>query len=540
MKYFPGESGRRSAIIIIYLGSLLLLSACSAEGQSAERQPNILFVYTDDHAYQAIGAYGSRINQTPNIDRLAREGMIFDNAFVTNSICGPMRATVLTGLYSHLNRMMVNGNEFDGTQTTFPKLLQQAGYETAVIGKWHLGEHMAPQGFDYSDVLIGQGPYYNPPMLRDIDGSGEQERIERTGYTTEIITDLALEWLQEKRDPDKPFMLMYQHKAPHREWAPGPDYLTLYDNREIPEPPTLFDDYEGRGTAAKTQDMTIAETMNRRDLKFEPPPYLNEQQLEKWNSVYAPRNEAFEKADLSGRELVRWKYQRYIKDYLRAIAAVDDNLGRVLDYLDESGLAENTVVVYTSDQGFYLGEHGWFDKRWMYEQSLRTPLIIRWPGVTDPGGRNDDIVSPLDFAPTFLEMAGAETPTEMQGASLVPLLQGQTPENWRTHFYYHYYEYPSVHFVRRHYGVADGRYKLIHFYEPDVDEWEMYDVKFDPNELHSIYGNAAYARIQEQLHEELTRLRQELNVPDEDPPESNLPRSPQRVRPLPPEFQDSQ
>lgn len=526
-------------ILCVCVVTVMLQTACNSEGvEEVQQRPNILFVYADDHAYQAIGAYGSRINETPNIDRLAREGMLFENAFVTNSICGPMRATVLTGLYSHLHGMMVNENEFDGTQTSFPELLQQAGYETAVIGKWHLGEHMAPHGFDYSDVLIGQGPYYNPPMLLDEDGSGQQERIDRTGYTTDIITDLTLEWLSQKRDPNKPFMLMYQHKAPHREWAPGPDYLTLYDDRDIPEPPTLFDDYEGRATPAKTQDMMIAESMTRQDLKLDPPPYLNEEQLEEWNAAYGPRNEAFEEANLSGDELVRWKYQRYVKDYLRTIASVDENLGRVLDYLDETGLAENTIVIYTSDQGFYLGEHGWFDKRWMYEESLRTPLIVRWPGVIEEGARNDEIVSPLDFAPTFLEITEAEIPEEMQGSSLLPLFRGETPDDWREYLYYHYYEYPGWHFVRRHYGVTDGRYKLIHYYEPDVDEWELFDVEVDPNELNSVYGHSDYAQIQAQLEEELARLRNELQVPEEDPPGSYMRNPPERVRPLPPEFRD--
>ncbi|MCH5372346.1 MAG: sulfatase-like hydrolase/transferase, partial [Planctomycetes bacterium] len=333
---------RKILCCLIPLAAAVLLQPSARLAGAAEpaKRPNILFVFADDHAYQAISAYGSKINQTPNIDRLATEGMKFNHCYVTNSICGPMRAVIQTGKYSHLNGFLVNGNKFDGTQQTFPKLLQNAGYQTAVIGKWHLGEHMPPQGYDYSEVLIGQGPYYNPPMLKN------GQRTQHTGYTTHIITDLALDWLKQQRDPDKPFMLMYQHKAPHRNWQPPPEYLTMYDDVQIPEPPTLFDDYEGRGTAAKIQDMTIAKTMNNSDLKLVPPRNLTPEQLEKWNAAYEPKNKAFREANLTGDDLVRWKYQRYIKDYLRCIAAVDHDLGRVLDYLDASGLADNTVVMY--------------------------------------------------------------------------------------------------------------------------------------------------------------------------------------------------
>ena len=487
------------------------------------QRPNIVLVYCDDHAYQAISAYqavsayGLKLNQTPQIDRLAREGMRFDNCYVTNSICGPCRAVVQTGKYSHLNGFLCNGDRFDGSQQTFPKLLQKAGYQTAVVGKWHLESD--PVGYDYWHVLIGQGPYYNPPMIDN------GKRVKHIGYTTEIITDIALDWLKNRRDPSKPFMLMCQHKAPHREWEPGPGYLTMYDDVTIPEPDTLFDDYSGRGTAAKTQDMSIAKTMTNRDLKLVPLGGLTPEQLEPWNKAYEPKNEAFRKANLQGRDLVRWKYQRYMKDYLRCIAAVDDNLGRLLKYLDDTGLAESTVVIYSSDQGFYLGEHGWFDKRWIYQESLRTPLIVRWPGVVKPGSTNQDIVSNLDFAETFLELAGQQVPDDMQGRSLVPLLKGQTPADWRKAFYYHYYEYPAVHSVRRHYGVADGLYKLIHFYpspwDPKpIDEWELYDLKSDPKELKSVYGDPDYAEVQKRLEGELARLRRELKVPAQDPPQT--------------------
>ena len=486
-------------------------------------QPNILFIFTDDHAYQSISAYGSKINKTPNIDRIAREGIRFDRCYVTNSICGPMRAVIQTGKYSHVNGFCVNGNKFDGTQQTFPKLLQTAGYQTAVVGKWHLGTHMAPQGFDYSEVLIGQGPYYNPPMLKN------GEKSKHVGYTTEIITDLAMDWLQNQRDQSKPFMLMYQHKAPHRNWQPGPKYLNMYDEMTIPEPDTLFDSYEGRGKPARTQDMSIEKTMTENDLKLVPPRNLTPDQLEVWNKAYEPKNKAFNEANLTGKELIRWKYQRYIKDYLRCVASVDDNIGRMLDYLDESGLADNTMVIYCSDQGFYLGEHGWFDKRWMYEESLRTPFVVRWPGNIMPGTVNsEDIVSPLDFASTFCEIAGVEIPNDLQGRSLVPILKGRTPDDWRKVFYYQYYEYPGPHSVRRHYGVTDGRHKLIRYYEPDVDEWEMFDLASDPNEMKSVYGTPAAADDQARMMAEMNRLRAEFKVPDADPPQSIRKSNPNR------------
>lgn len=502
---------------------LAVVLANSLSAWAADSRPNILFVFTDDHAYQAISAYGSRINTTPNIDRLAREGMRFDRCYVTNSICGPCRATILTGKYSHANGFYINGpTPFDGSQQTFPKLLQKAGYETAMIGKWHLKSD--PTGFDYWDVLIDQGPYYNPPMIRN------GERLRRTGYTTKIITDLALEWLTEKRDSEKPFMLMYQHKAPHRPWDPAPEYMHLYEDEDVPEPPTLFEDYSSRGLAVRQQDMTIAETMSERDLKFQGPERLTPEQQAAWDAYYKPRNEAFHKANLKGDELTRWKYQRYIKDYLRCVAAVDEQLGRVLDYLDSSGLAENTLVVYCSDQGFYLGEHGWFDKRWMYEESLRTPLLVRWPRVVEPGSFNEDIVSPLDFASTLLDVAGVEIPDDLQGRSIVPLLKGNTPDDWRTSFYYHYYEYPGWHYVRRHYGVTDGRFKLIHFYESDVDEWELYDLHNDRYELQNVFDNPAYATTRKRLEAELVRLRSELKVPEQDDPDTYRGGNPERIR----------
>ena len=477
---------------------LPLLLNDNVSGQvSRKRRPNIIFIMTDDHASHALSCYGSKINKTPNLDRIANEGMLFKNSFCTNSICAPCRAVILTGKYSHLNGILDNRQKFDGSQQTFPKLLQKAGYKTAMIGKWHLKTD--PTGFDYWNVLPGQGAYYNPAMKE----MGQQKKY--TGYTTDIITDHALRWLKEL-EPGTPFCLMYHHKAPHRRWEPGPKHLTMYDGVTIPEPDNLFDDYSNRGRAAKEQDMSIAKTMTPNDLKFSPPRNLTDEQQRLWDAAYGPKNEAFKKANLKGKELIRWKYQRYIKDYLRCIASVDDNVGRVLDYLDEADLAENTVVFYTSDQGFYLGDHGWFDKRFMYEESLRMPLMVRCPRHIKAGSRSDEIVLNLDFAPTFLDIAGVPVPADMQGESLRPLLQGKTPGNWRKSMYYHYYEFPGAHSVKRHYGVRTGRYKLIHFYH-DIDEWELYDLVKDPREMRNVYADVSYADIVKELKAELKRLR---------------------------------
>ncbi len=485
-----------------------LLPSCAGIGQaigSERKRPNIIYIMSDDHASHALSCYGSRINRTPNLDRLAKEGMLFNNCFCTNSICAPCRAVVLTGRYNHLNGVIDNRVEFDGSQQTFPKLLQRAGYETAMVGKWHLKS--APTGFDYWNVLIGQGPYYNPPMIEN------DNKVKYTGYTTDIITDLALKWLKERKS-EGPFCLMYQHKAPHRNWQPGPNYLNMYDGVKMPEPDTLFDDYTGRGAAAREQDMSIEKTMNDSDLKLKAPGNLTAEQKKLWDAAYNPKNEAFRKANLKGKKLIRWKYQRYIKDYLRCIASVDDNVGRLLDYLDKAGLAENTIVIYTSDQGFYLGDHGWFDKRFIYEESLRMPLLVRYPKEIKAGSVSDDIVLNLDFAPTFLDFSGVAKPADMQGASLRPVLTGNTPKDWRESMYYHYYEYPAVHSVKRHYGVRTRRYKLIHFYY-DIDEWELYDLEKDPNELNNVYDDTAYAGVVKELRRELKRLRKQYGDSEE-------------------------
>ena len=486
---------------------LVAIAGCSGQGQdSAQERPNILLVFTDDHAAHAVSAYGSVLNQTPNIDRLAAEGILFRNAFVTNSICAPSRATVLSGQYGHLNGVPTNRDTLYSATVTFPGLLQDVGYQTAIVGKWHL--KISPKGFDHYEVLRGQGPYYNPVLYTPTDS------VRYEGYTTDIITDRALEWMRQERDPSEPFLLMYQHKAPHREWAPGPDQLDLYTDIELPEPSTLFDDWEGRTSAAQTQEMTIARDMTDRDLKFVPPANLTEKQLETWYAAYVPRNEALEAAGLEGDELVRWKYQRYVKDYLRAIASVDDNLGRVLDYLEEEGLADNTVVVYTSDQGFFLGDHGWFDKRWMYEESLRTPMLIRWPAGIEAGTVSDAMVQNLDLAETFLDLAGASIPNSMQGRSMVELFDGEAPADWRDAIYYQYFEYPGWHMVRRHYGVRTQTHKLIHYYE--IDEWELFDLVADPDELSSVHADPQYADVRATLALQLDSLRTHFAVPDED------------------------
>ncbi len=500
-------------------GTLFSCQNKEKANEEAQGQPNIIFIMCDDHAYQAISAYGSTINQTPNIDRIAEEGMLFNQCFVTNSISAPSRAVILTGKHSHINGVVDNRLPFDSTQQTFPKILQKSGYQTAMIGKWHLKTQ--PTGFDYWKVLPGQGNYYNPDF-RTPEG---YEQIE--GYVTDIVTDVALDFLKNKRDENKPFMMMYHHKAPHRAWWPGPDHLNKYDGEKIPEPETLYDDYADMGTAAKEAEMRIMDHMNLHgDLKIKPDnldtimesdPWetraykwnykrFNKEQREAWDKAYDPMIKKFEEKQPEGKALLQWKYQRYLKDYLRCIASVDDNVGRLLDYLEESGLAENTIVVYTSDQGFYLGEHGWFDKRFMYKESFRTPLLVRWPKVIKPGTKNDDMVMNLDFAETFLDAAGANIPEDMQGKSMLPIFKDELEGSFRDAMYYHYYEYPAVHMVKRHYGIRTDRYKLMHFYY-DIDEWELYDMEKDPLEQHNVINDPEYADVLKELKAQLQELR---------------------------------
>jgi arylsulfatase A-like enzyme len=512
----------RALLMAALIGAAPGAAAWLTAGDAAA-PPNILFIMADDHAEQAISAYGSELVQTPSIDRIAHEGVLFRNAFVTNSICAPSRAVFLTGKYSHHNRLRDNRDEFDGGQLTFPKLLQQSGYQTAIVGKWHLKS--APTGFDHSKVLIGQGEYYSPVFL----DNGEEVRHD--GYVTDLITDFALDYL-EKRDPSRPFLLVYNHKAPHRNWMPAVRHLDMYADRDLPVPETFWDDYQGR-KAAKGQDMRIADMYLSMDMKLHERAYGSEggtggqktftagagdawkrsyarmtpEEKVAWDTHYDPINDAFEKERPTGRALTEWKFQRYMKDYLRCIAAVDENVGRVLDYLDQKGLAESTLVIYTSDQGFYLGEHGWYDKRFMYEESLAMPLVLRYPRAVPAGRASDSLVLNLDFAPTLLDFAGVEVPEEMQGRSLRPLLDGPPPADWRDAIYYHYYEYPhGWHDVRTHYGVRTDRYKLIRFYG-DESFWELYDLATDPTEVRNVYGESGYAAIQEDLHQRLEALR---------------------------------
>ncbi len=502
-----------NSFLLLIVFSTAILSCTTSQKEQPPQRPNIIFIMADDHAYQAISAYGGSLSElapTPNIDRLAEAGMRFNNCLVTNSICGPSRATILSGKYSHLNGFIDNtmGSEFDFSQNTYAKELQKAGYKTAVIGKLHLGG--TPTGFDYFDILPGQGSYYNPAFIN------QQGQYNTEGYATEIITDKTLQWLSGVKDSTQPFMVMMWHKAPHRSWDPGPNELGMYENVTFPEPETLFDDYSGDREAAALNNMTIANTMTLdRDLKMSDRPRagLNEEQLEKWNAVYGPVYEEFIKTNPQGKDLVRFKYQRYMRDYLACVAAVDKSVGRVLDYLKQTGLDKNTIVIYTSDQGFYLGEHGWFDKRWMYRESLRTPLLISWPGVTAPGTVNNDLVSNLDFGETLIDIAGAEIPADMQGKSMLPILKGETPSDWRKAHYYHYYEHPSEHNVMRHYGITTDKYKLIHFYY-DMDEWELYDLEKDPMEMKNVYNDPAYDEIKTELHRQLEELRIKYNDSD--------------------------
>jgi arylsulfatase A-like enzyme len=508
---------------------IILMMGCGRMEVALKKpvRPNIIFIMSDDHAYQAISAYQDNLIVTPNIDRIAQQGMLFNNACVTNSICAPSRATILTGKHTHLNGKIDNRMPFDTTNITFPLLFQQAGYQTAMFGKLHFGNN--PKGIDDFLILPGQGNYINPDFITP---KGDTTII---GYVTDIITDLTLNWLDLKRDPEKPFMLMYLHKAPHRPWWPRADKFKEFSKRHFPEPTTLFDDYKGRGSAAKEAEMNLLSHMKYgHDAKIRPKTLaemggvLPEIPAMKWNEVdgfsgpYNRANEA-QKAlydpiidsinlefkerwpSMSREEKMRWKYQRYMQDYLGTIASVDDNVGRLLDYLEETGLDQNTMIIYTSDQGFYLGEHGWFDKRFIYDESFKTPLLIQWPGHIAPGSTNDEMVQNLDFAQTLLEVADIKAPEDMQGESLLSLLKGE--DTWtREAVYYHYYEYPAVHMVKRHFGIVSKAYKLVHFYY-DVDEWELYDRMKDPSELNNVYDDPAYASIVIQLKLELKDMR---------------------------------
>lgn len=552
---------------IISLAALSCVTAAYAQQQKAQQHPNIVYIMCDDHAYQCISAYGSALSKlapTPNIDRLAERGMRFDRAFVENSLSTPSRACLMTGQYSHQNGQRQLGEGIDTTRTFFTELLQEAGYQTAVVGKWHMG--CDPKGFDYYHVYNDQGQYWNP-QYRGTDTNNEF--VVEEGYSTDLTTDHALSFI-EHRDPSKPFCLLLHHKAPHRNWQANLKYLGMYDDVEFPMPENFYDDYATRGSAARTQKMSVTRDM-RWEQDFKVPEMLDlnnpdskdsynalmgeinrmtPEQRSAWGRYYFPRNRRLLEAQLKGKDLDNWKYQVYIRDYMSVIASVDESVGRVLDYLDKNGLTDNTMIVYTSDQGFYMGEHGWFDKRFMYEESLRTPLIVSYPGHTKPGSVCNRLVQNIDYAPTFLALAGVQQPKDMPGRSLVPVLtNGDNVKNWRQSIYYHYYDYPTYHMVRKHDGVRTERYKLIHFYgkggldavsenkyqnvpgtreygtmkglesigyfEPKdeaVDYCELYDLQADPHEQNNIFGKPGTEKIMKQLQRELDKYRKTLAV----------------------------
>lgn len=541
---------------------LAALSIVAARAVAQDQRPNILYIMSDDHAFQAISAYGNAISKlapTPNIDRIAREGIRFDEAFVENSLSAPSRACTITGLYSHQNGQQQLCEGIDTTKTFVSELMQKAGYETGMIGKWHM--ECEPKGFDYYDILSGQGTYYNPEF-KSKDTNGKYVREE--GYATELITQHAIEFL-DHRDKSKPFMLMVDHKAPHRSWIPAPQHLGMYDNVEFPVPSTFYEDYNGRGPAAHQQKMNIIKDMELNlDLKvsdradtaadvntlvYESGRFTDAQK-QVLADYYEPRNKAFVKAGLQGNDLAEWKYQAYLRDYLAVIHSVDESVGELLDYLEKNGLLDNTIVIYTSDQGFYMGEHGWFDKRFMYEESLRTPLVMMYKGHITPGTVSNAMVQNIDYAPTFLDLAKAKQPKEMSGRSLQPLFKTGEAKNWRKSIYYHYYDYPTWHMVHKQDGVRTDRYKLIHFYgeggtkaqqenryqrmpgtmeyesfvdmvksgyindrdQTAVNYNELYDLQADPQEMHNVYGQPGYEKVTKQLQKELDRYRKRLKI----------------------------
>lgn len=485
----------RAAFKKILVAVLFGLS-CAAQSPAAD-QPNIIFIFSDDHSLQTIGAYQARLSQfcreqniTPNLDRLAASGGLFVNSFCGNSLCSPSRATVLTGLHSHANGVKRLNEPIKAGLWTYPKSLRAAGYQTAVIGKWHLAKTIPD--FDDWWILPEQGEYFDPVF---VSRNGPQKH---PGYVTDIITDMGLDWLK-KRDPAKPFFLALYHKAPHRNWLAPARYANWLNDVTVPEPATLFDDYANRASPAKAQRMSVGKNLSLGiDLKVGPKFAAN--------PMYAARNADFAAKNPAGDDLTRWKYQQFLKDYLRCIKTLDDNVGRVLEVLKSTGLETNTIVIYSSDQGYYMGEHGWFDKRWIYEESLHMPFIIRWPGVVKPGSRFEPFIQNIDYAPTFVDLAGGKIPEGLHGQSIVPILRGETPADWRKSVYYHYYDHNGSHKVANHYGVRNGRYTLTYFYE--TNEWELFDNQKDPNQLHSVYSDPAYAETLTELNAELARLRQ--------------------------------
>jgi len=494
-----------------------------------QTRPNILFIMSDDHACRAIGAYGSVINRTPNLDRIAGEGALFRESFCGNSLCAPSRASILTGKHSHTNGQLLLGQRFDGSQTTYPKLLRAAGYTTALIGKWHLNSD--PTGFDFWKIIPGQGSYYNPDFILP-DGP-----LRESGYSTDLITDNLLAWLTEQRDREKPFAAMCHFKAPHRPWNPAPRYLHLYEDTVFPEPPSLFDDYAGRSGLLKTNKMQISPHMTwNYDLKVNDPgpnrerlSWMREdfadgfetqrmmpEELAAWGQAYARRRHEAGNIEMDDEGVLRWAYQEYLKDYLRCIAAIDENVGRILDYLDANGLTESTLVIYCSDQGFYLGEHGWYDKRWMFEESMRMPLLMRWPGRIEPGTVYTQLVQNIDYAPTFLEIAGVKPPADMHGKSLLSVID--RGESLHEHLYYHYYEHGG-HGVPKHDGIRNERYKLVHFYT--VPEFNLFDLRSDPCEMRSVHDDPTYADVLRDMQATYWGTRRSLGVPEEYGPEAD-------------------
>lgn len=557
----------KSLLSFAALSCIAVTAQAQQKAAAATQRPNIVYIMCDDHAFQCISAYGSPISKlapTPNIDRIAERGMRFDRAFVENSLSTPSRACLMTGLYSNQNGQRQLGEGIDTTRTFFTEQLQQAGYQTAVVGKWHMG--CDPKGFDYYHIYNDQGQYYNP-QYRGTDTDGKY--IVEEGYSIDLTTDHALSFI-EHRDTNKPFCLLLHHKAPHRNWLANTKYFGMYDNVNFPMPETFYDDYETRGSAVRTQKMSVTKDM-RWEQDFKVPEMLdtanadswdsylslmnevnrmNPEQRIAWGKYYFPRNRRLLEARLTGKELDEWKYQNYIRDYMSVIKSVDESVGRVLDYLDSHGLTDNTIIVYTSDQGFYMGEHGWFDKRFMYEESLRTPLLIAYPGHIQPGTVCNKLVQNIDYAPTFLDLAGISKPKKLPGRSLTPLFKaGDKVKGWRNSIYYHYYDYPTYHMVRKHDGVRTDRYKLIHFYgaggldavkenkyqrqpgtrehgcmkyltslgyfEPKdsaVNYNELYDLQADPHELNNLYGKPGYEKITKQLQKQLTDYRKSIGV----------------------------
>jgi arylsulfatase A-like enzyme len=535
-------------IPILVVGGVAAFSIQTAKKKEAKR-PNIILIVTDDHSYNAISCYGSKLIQTPNIDRIANEGMRFDNSYVTNSISGPSRACILTGKMSHINGFTDNSKSFDGNQMTFPKLLHESGYQTGMIGKWHLTSD--PQGFDFWSVLNGQGEYYSPNFKEN------GKEVREKGYVTDIITDKAINFIK-NRDLNKPFALIYNHKAPHMNWIPATRHMGIYNNTIFPEPSNLFDDHAGMGRAAKEQLMNISTDLWEDEvLKIAKPADLegnyeikgyNENKADfarankrengltqlradysrmspaekaTFNEAYKQRNDEFRTLKMTGKELTSWKYQQYMRDYLATVLAVDENIGRLMKYLEDIGELDNTIIIYTSDQGFYIGEHGWFDKRFMYEESQRTPFLIRYPKVIKPRTVSKALSMNIDIAPTLLDIAGVSIPNDIQGRSLKPVFMtdGKAPTDWREAVYYHYYEYPGWHSVKRHYGIRTNRYKLIHFYN-DINEWELYDLKGNISEKKNVYNDPNYKTVREYMLQLLDKTCKEYK--DEDPTEKRI------------------